>query len=648
MKKHLVLLAVPCLVLLTTLPVRAADTADAAYFFAMARLASSEGSYGEALEAFEEALRLAPKDGYVRVEMAALLARLGRFTVSPGQRNERFSRAAKLAKEAAELAVGDFDLLAEVGNVYMNFADQDEAWAAQAIQAFEAARTLRPEEPQVLLPLGQLYLSSDRFGDSVEALRRVRRAIPGNRMAESLFNEALGYLVTERMRQGRSREAEELLAEVLSLEPQSTQARISLADLQAQRGDHAAAAETLRQGLSPETPELRQRLAYELYQAGDFQQASEEIDQLLAGDFPAAGGLKILLLAVLGRNEEALDGLTSGPQEATERLAMAATVARLLDRDGFHGEAVRLLTGLIDRLLVAKDEVGARTISLEVAQLYAGQEEWQELVDFLGPNLGDPDADLAAPFRLLYAEALTQLGRDTEALGILSEQEDGRFLAKRAETLIRMGRAEEGEALLERLGEEPEGAMQAALVYQRLERYTEAVGILEKLVAKDGASVEAQYFLGSALERAGQIDRAVEVFEALLKASPDFAPALNYLGYMWAERSEKLDRALRMINKAVAIDPDNGAFIDSLGWVHFQRGELESARDYLERAARLISDDPTVFEHLGDVYSAMGDADRAGESYRRAIALSDASASESTEHLNKKIAALEAEHSAQE
>ncbi len=629
---------------------RAAEIADAAYYFAIARLAASEGSYGEALESFEEALRLAPQDGYVRVEMATLLARLGRFTVSPAQRNERFNRSAKLAKEAAQLAPQDFDILSEVGNVFMNFADQDEAWAAEATKAFEAARILRPEELQILLPLGQLYLGADRFGEAVEALRKVRHAIPGNSMAESLFGEALGLLVTQRMREGRSRDAEGLLAEVLTLEPESLQARISLADLQAQRGDHGAAAETLREGIGTETPELRQRLAYELYQAGDLEQATEEIDQLLAGDFSAAGGLKILLLAVLGRNDEALDTLEAGTEEATEKLAMAATVARLMDRDGFNVEAVRLLSGMIERRRSAGDDGGVRGLSLELAQLHAGHNNWQELVDLLRPILGDADSEMTAPLRLLYAEALTQLGRSDEALGFLPEQEDGRFLAKRAETLIRMGRDEEGVQLLTRLSQSKaaEGALQAALVYQRLERYAEAINLLEKIVAGNEESAEARYFLGSAYERAGKIEESVEAFRTLLKANPDFAPALNYLGYMWAERAERLDEALRMINKAVAIDPDNGAFIDSLGWVHFQRGDLESARDYLERAARLISDDPTVFEHLGDVYSAMGDSGRASELYRQALALDEGLSATNADQLSKKLAALEAELSVPE
>lgn len=617
-------------------------TADAAYQFAIARLAAAEGSYTEALEAFDTAIELAPDDPYIRVELANLLARLGRFTVSPDQRDRRFQRAAEQAAKAAELAPADFDVLFEVGHVFLNFADQDEAWAAQAVKALEGAMAQRPDDPRVLLPLGQLYLDADRFEDAVDVLRVVWRSVPGNDMAESLYGEALSLLVTRRIREGHSAEAEELLAEVLQLEPASAQARVSLADLQAQRGDHAAAAETLRAGLELGNAELRQRLVYELYQSGSLDEASKEIVELLDSDSAAAGALEILLLAARGRLDAALDALDARPGEPEDRLALAVTVARLMDRDGFHDDAVRMLRAYIDRREAAGEAQGARSLRLELAQLFAGNERWQELIELIDPILKGADAEVDAPLRLLYAEALTQLGRTDEALAYLPEEKTGPFLAKRAETLLRLGREQEGQRLLDRLEESgsAEGTLQAALVFQRLERYAEAIPLLEAIVAGDAESVEGRYYLGAAYERAGRVEDAERSFRALLDDSPDFAPALNYLGYMWAERGEKLEEALRMINKAVALDPDNGSYVDSLGWVHYQLKDFERAREYLERAAKLVPDDPTIYEHLGDVLSALGETVLARDYYRRALALEGALDEASSESLRRKLSEL--------
>ena len=49
------------------------------------------------------------------------------------------------------------------------------------------------------------------------------------------------------------------------------------------------------------------------------------------------------------------------------------------------------------------------------------------------------------------------------------------------------------------------------------------------------------YFdLGAAYERKGDYAQAEKSFEKCLKLAPEFAEALNYLGYMWAEHGTKL------------------------------------------------------------------------------------------------------------
>jgi predicted Zn-dependent protease len=55
----------------------------------------------------------------------------------------------------------------------------------------------------------------------------------------------------------------------------------------------------------------------------------------------------------------------------------------------------------------------------------------------------------------------------------------------------------------------------------------------------------------------------------------------------------------------VDLEPDNGAYLDSLGWVYFRQGKLDDARGLLERALERMPD-PTVRDHLGDVYLKLG------------------------------------------
>ena len=114
----------------------------------------------------------------------------------------------------------------------------------------------------------------------------------------------------------------------------------------------------------------------------------------------------------------------------------------------------------------------------------------------------------------------------------------------------------------------------------------------------------------------------------MLALDGDFAPALNYLGYMWAEQGENLDEALIMVQRAVSLEPNNGAYLDSLGWAYFRIGRYDSAREHLERAADLVGDDAVVFEHLGDLYLASGDPGQAEIAYRKALELGGENRSE--------------------
>lgn len=126
----------------------------------------------------------------------------------------------------------------------------------------------------------------------------------------------------------------------------------------------------------------------------------------------------------------------------------------------------------------------------------------------------------------------------------------------------------------------------------------------------------------TAYERSGNLPQAVQYFEKTLQLAPDFAEALNYLGYLWAERGENLDRARELIEKAVKLEPKNAAYLDSLGWVLFKQGHPREALGYLQQAiASSEAPDPTLFDHLGDTFAALNQPAQAREAWRKSLAL---------------------------
>jgi tetratricopeptide (TPR) repeat protein len=129
-----------------------------------------------------------------------------------------------------------------------------------------------------------------------------------------------------------------------------------------------------------------------------------------------------------------------------------------------------------------------------------------------------------------------------------------------------------------------------------------AVSVLEDARRRDGADQDLLFQLGSAYERAGQIDQAERVFRGLITTDPQNAEALNYLGYMLADRGQKLDEAVDLIKRALVVEVDNPSYLDSLGWAYVKQAKLDVAREPLERAAAALPKTSVILDHLGELY----------------------------------------------
>jgi tetratricopeptide (TPR) repeat protein len=88
---------------------------------------------------------------------------------------------------------------------------------------------------------------------------------------------------------------------------------------------------------------------------------------------------------------------------------------------------------------------------------------------------------------------------------------------------------------------------------------------------------------------------------------------------MLADRGVRLDEALTLIKKAVDLDPANGAYLDSLGWAYFKLAKYDLAEENLIKAAQRVGSDPTVQNHLGDLYQKTGRLKLAAAHWERAV-----------------------------
>ena len=79
--------------------------------------------------------------------------------------------------------------------------------------------------------------------------------------------------------------------------------------------------------------------------------------------------------------------------------------------------------------------------------------------------------------------------------------------------------------------------------------------------------------------------------------------------------------ALAILLDDAGDNPDDGWTCLYIGSCYYELREAERAREWFERAARLMPDDPTPVGCQGDVAHFIGDSARAGELYQKALAM---------------------------
>jgi tetratricopeptide (TPR) repeat protein len=185
-----------------------------------------------------------------------------------------------------------------------------------------------------------------------------------------------------------------------------------------------------------------------------------------------------------------------------------------------------------------------------------------------------------------------------------------------------------------------DGEFVTGLVYSHSKNFAEAVRhftAAEVLaMSTDRKRLDQRFYFpfAAACERNQQYQQAEDYLQKCIEISPDFAEALNYLGYMLADRGEHLDKARALIEKAVKLEPKNGAYLDSLGWVFFKLKQPRQALPWLLKAIEFTPEaDATVLDHLGEVYMGLGQLDKAREAWKKSLSI------ESNEDVKKKIEA---------
>lgn len=484
----------------------------------------------------------------------------------------------------------------------------------QAIAADGASAYLRTRLAEELLTLGRI----DEAREEIEASLHL----------DGQFAEAYVDLARVELRLGDAGGAESALKRAVDVDRTCEDAYVLLVNLYRDRGQDAKVQETWRALAAhvPTSAAAHHALARAAVARGDWKSAEGELNKALELDGGLADAREELaeLYQAQGRTDEALGTLAdaydrSGDGKTAERLV------RLQMATGHQDEA----RALVERL---EDEGGALDRKLWIGWRWLDAADAERARAIAETALKTTDSPAA---HLLLGRALEALGLFDQAMAQLAKVPPRATQYVAAQSLIgRMlrdrGRYHEaaetiGRALSSVAGAEQGSATDAlqdalAQVHERAGDPAQAVALLERALARRPQSAELAFALGTAYQRNGQWERAVDVVRArILKRDADNVQALNFIGYALASEGQRLDEARKLLEHALALEPMSGEVADSLGWLYVKLGRLDDAERLLVRADRLTPEDAEILEHLGDLYVKRADRARAVDAYKRAL-----------------------------
>lgn len=625
----------------TPVPAQAApgtDRSSAYYHYGLAHLyeemAINAGRPDYATQAIEEyklALSADPGSQMLQDGLADLYFKIGRIR-----------EAVSAAQEQVKKDPGDLQAHDLLGKVYLrSLGDMQGAQASEmlrlAIGEYETIAKLKPTDVETKLLLGQLY-GLNHESAKAEAQFKEAQKLDSN-SEEVVLNMARLY-----GEQGDAQRAADTLAAVPQ-EDRTARIEFALGASYDMLKKPKQAAEAYKQSLDmePDNPDAQRGLANALLLDNQLDAAMKVYQQLAAAD-PQDAQAQIHISEIQrrqGHYDEALATLQKAksqlPESSDLKLELSYNEALADDALGRFDDAQKVLTSILASTShpegkYSEQEKSNRSLFLDrLGSIYRDQNKTAEAVAVYKQLI-----ELGGDFAIRGYQGEVDAYRDAhqwkEATAAAAEAakalpNNNAIQTMYAGQLADIGKVDEALALAKAQlkgnpSDDRDVQVSLAQIYIRLKRFKEASDQLDQATASATKPEDKlyMYFLrGELLDREKLYDQAEAQFREALKIDPQNAAVLNYLGYMLVDHERKVTEALGMIRQAVELDPQNGAYLDSLGWAYYKAGQYTQAEENLRKANERINTDPTVHDHLGEVYEKTGKLRQAVAQWERSV-----------------------------
>ena len=571
-----------------------------------------------AIEEYKSALNADPNSPALNNALADLYLRTGRA-------HEAETTARALLKTSPD----NLDAHKLLGRIYLRqLSEAQNAVSSaspsgnvldEAIAEFEKIISLQPRDVEDHMVLGQLYNVKHEPAKAEEQFKLARSIEPDSE--DAILNLARLYAESNDIAH-----AAKVIEDVPVQDRTSKmESALGAAYDQLKQPTQAIAAYRRAAGLDPGDVRVMGALAQALLNDNQLDAALTQYKNLSDADPDDIGALIHIseIQRRQGRYEDALVTIRKAVKKDPDSLEAGYNEGLLLDVLGRYDEAVQVYQHMVDLTSHANgaytaEEKNNRGIFLDrLGALYHEENKpdlaiatYQKLIDLGGDQAlrgyqGEVDTYRDAK---MFDKAI-----EVARKAVATDPKNTDLKLMLAGELADKSDPDEGIALAKSLLTNTDKDrtiwLTLAQIDTRLRRWKDAEDALNKAAALTTKKEDQVYLLflrGALAERQKHYEPAEQYFRQVLDIDPSNAMTLNYLGYMLADRGNRLPEALKLIRKAVELDPMNGAYLDSLGWAYFKLGQYELAEENLRQAADRDQTDPTVHDHLGDLYEKTG------------------------------------------
>jgi tetratricopeptide (TPR) repeat protein len=616
---------------------RKLDRAAAYYHYTVAHMYEEQITvYGrselasKAMEEYRLAIEADPSSEFLTSGLAELYVKTGRIRDAVLEAQDILKRdpnnleAHKLLGRIYLRSLGDMP-----GNGNGNGSDNV---LKLAVEQYEQIVKIEPNNVDDHLLLGRLYRLNNDLQKAEDELKIAVKLDPDSEEAVT----TLSLLYSD---EGDTNHALQVLSSVPDT-GRSAKLYAALGATYEQRKDYKSAIDAYKHAIQLDRDNLDaiRGLAENLLNDGQLDAALDQY-KVIADANPEDAQTYLRISEIYrrqGKYDEALDSLKKAQAMVPDALEVPYNIAVVYQAQARYDEAAKLLQDLLKKTekpdsSYSQADRNNRAIFIErLGMVYRDQENYPAAVETFRKliPLGDDNArtgyqDVIDTYReakqwpqatAVAKEAAQKLPNDRELRMVLDAQladtgDPGQPLA-------------DVRSLLKGTPEDRDVYLRLSIMYTRLKRWSDAEEALNKAeqLSTKPEDKEYVYFLrGSTYEREKKYDEAEAEFKKILVANPESAAALNYLGYMNADRDVRLEESLNYIKEAVSLEPTNGAYLDSLGWAYFKLGKFDLAEENLAKASSRMGSDPTVQDHLGDLYQKTGRLKLAAAHWERAV-----------------------------